>query len=187
MSSEEESKKGKKENESDKAKAESEKEPDMAKELEMQKKEYDELKERMLRIAAEFDNYKKRVKKDIDDAERTGKASLISNILPVIDEFELAIMAMNGSKDSGVIVKGIEMLYSNLMDRLEKEGLKAVEVGKLFDPYKHEIMMVKETDKEDGTIIEVVKKGYMFNDRLLRPASVIVSKSRNGNDSEKKE
>ncbi len=179
MSSDEGSKKDKKENEKDEAEA------DPTKELEEQRKEYEELKERMLRIAAEFDNYKKRVKRDIDEAESMGKAALIRDMLPVIDEFELAILAINGSKDSNVIIKGVEMLYSNLMDRLEREGLRAMDVGKVFDPYKHEIMMVRETDKEDGTIIEVVKKGYMFNNKLLRPASVIVSKSRSEDSAQK--
>lgn len=185
MSSDEGSKKDKKENEKDEAEAEPKAEADPIKELEEQRKEYEELKERMLRIAAEFDNYKKRVKRDIDEAESVGKAALIRDMLPVIDEFELAILAINGSKDSNVIIKGVEMLYSNLMDRLEREGLRAMDVGKVFDPYKHEIMMVRETDKEDGTIIEVVKKGYMFNNKLLRPASVIVSKSRSEDSAQK--
>jgi len=137
--------------------------------------DYAELKERMLRIAAEFDNYKKRAKKDMEASANLGKMAIIKNMLPIIDEFELAILAVNGSKDKS-IAKGIEMLYSNLVDTLKKEGLKEIEVGEAFDPYKHEIIMVKESDKKDNTVIEVVKKGYMFEDMMLRPASVIVSK-----------
>lgn len=148
---------------------------------EAQDNNYAELKEQMLRLAAEFDNYKKRVKKDIDNAENLGKAALIKDMLPVIDEFELAILAINDSKDKHV-AKGIEMLYSNLMDTLKKEGLSEIEADGVFDPYRHEIMMAKESDEKEGTILEVVKKGYMFGDRLIRPASVIVSKKENKKD-----
>lgn len=147
-----------------------------------------ELREQMLRLAAEFDNYKKRVRKDIDSAEAMGKASLIMDLLPIIDEFELAILALNGMKDKN-LMKGIELLYSNFMDTLKKEGLEEVEVGGAFDPYKHETVMVRESDDEDGKILEVVKKGYMFENKLLRPATIIIAKHKmakdNKNDNKK--
>lgn len=134
-----------------------------------------ELKDQLLRLAAEFDNYKKRVKKEIENAESTGKASLLRNMLPVIDEFDLAMIAVSDSKEKA-IAKGIEMLYSNFMDALKKEGLGEVEADGIFDPHKHETVMVRESDERDGTILETVKKGYMFEGMLLRPASVIISK-----------
>lgn len=140
------------------------------------KQDYAEMREQMLRIAAEFDNYKKRVKKDIEGAESLGKAALIKDMLPIIDEFELAMIAVNGTKDRN-LARGIEMLYSNFMDVMKKEGLKEVNADGTFDPYKHETVMVKESSEKDGTILEVVKKGYMFEDRLIRPASVIISKA----------
>ncbi len=144
-------------------------------------KNYEELKEHMLRIAAEFDNYKKRIKKEMDGAENLGKASLVKNMLPVIDEFELAILALNDAKDRNV-AKGIEMLYSNFVDVLKKEGLEVIAANGLFDPYKHEIIMTRESEKKDGTILEVVKKGYMFGNRMLRPAAVIVSSEKKKSD-----
>lgn len=138
--------------------------------------DYAELREQMLRLAAEFDNYKKRVKKDLDNAEDLGKAALIKDMLPIIDEFELAMLALNEAKDKN-IAKGVEMLYSNLIGILKKEGLTEIGTDGTFDPYKHEIMMLKKDDRRgDGAILEVVKKGYLFKDRLLRPASVIISK-----------
>lgn len=133
----------------------------------------------MLRLAAEFDNYKKKAKKDVEISEKLGKAALIKNLLPVVDEFELSMLALNGSKENN-LAKGIEMLYSNLMDVLKKEGLKEIETAGIFDPYKHEIIMVKESDKKDGTILEIVKKGYLFGDKLLRPAAVIIAKHTEG-------
>ncbi|MDE1870812.1 MAG: nucleotide exchange factor GrpE [Candidatus Micrarchaeota archaeon] len=145
--------------------------------------DYSELRERMLRLAAEFDNYKKRTKKELENAESMGKAALMKDILPIVDEFELAILAISDSEDKN-IAKGIEMLYTNLVGLLKKEGLSEVGTDGLYDPYKHEIVMVRQSESKDGTILEIIKKGYMFKDRLLRPASVIIAK--HGDETEKK-
>lgn len=135
--------------------------------------EYLELRERLLRLAAEFDNYKKRVAKNIEDAKLVGKAELMKKLLQTIDEFELALSV--SSKDSKEI-KGFEMIYSNLIDILKSEGLKEIETNGRYDPFKHEIILAKESNEKEGTILEVVRKGYMLNDILLRPATVIVAK-----------
>ncbi|MFI5412299.1 MAG: nucleotide exchange factor GrpE [Candidatus Micrarchaeales archaeon] len=141
-------------------------------------KEEENYKERMLRLAAEFDNYKKRVRKDIDDAKRVGKAETIKNLLPVLDEFELAVMSVNGNADE-VLAKGIEMLYSNFREALKKEGLAEIKASGIYDPYRHEIIMTKEDNKKKpGTILEVIKKGYMLGEIILRPATVIIAKEK---------
>ncbi len=88
-----------------------------------------EIKEQMLRLAAEFDNYKKRAKNDVDKAKSMGKAELAISMLPILDEFELAMIAASGSSDKNVS-KGIELVYSNLMDTLEKEWLAGGENGR---------------------------------------------------------
>ena len=139
------------------------------------KRNYEEMREQMLRIAAEFDNYKKRVRKDVESAAKLGKASLVKSMLPILDEFELAIIAINESKDRD-LAKGIEMVYSNLIGMLKKEGMEEIDANGAFDPYKHEIVLAKESDDDDGMILEVVKKGYMFDGIMIRPASVIVAK-----------
>ena len=132
-----------------------------------------ELKDRLLRLAAEFDNYKKRVAKDIDSAKTVGKAELMRGMVPVLDEFELAINAKGLDDESA---KGIELVYSNLMDSLKREGLRTIEVDGKFDPFRHEIVLTRESGEEDGVIIGVVRKGYALGDLLIRPASVIVSR-----------
>ena len=142
-------------------------------------------KEQILRLIAEFDNYKKRAKRDIDNAKIIGKAELIKNLLPVIDEFDLALMSLSQMQNK-IVVKGIELLYSNFIGQLRKEGLEETDSDGVFDPYKHEIMISKQSPKPYGTIIEVVKKGYMFNGIMLRPASVIISDG-NGNKKDGKE
>ena len=143
------------------------------KESTVTKQEYDELKERMLRIAAEFDNYKKRTKADIDNAKGIGKAEVIKGILPVLDEFELAMMAVSNAEPT--LAKGVEMVFSNLVEALAREGLKAIETDGMYDPYKHEIVLAMESDKKPGTILQVTKKGYTVNGIMIRPASVIIA------------
>ncbi len=139
-----------------------------------------ELKERLLRLAAEFDNYKKRTANEVNTAKRMGVAELMKPLLNVLDEFELTLMALGKIKDDN-ISKGIEMLYSNFIEVLRSFGLKEVDADSVFDPYKHEIVLAREDGSKPGTILEVVKKGYMLDDKLLRPASVIVAKERDGN------
>ncbi len=142
-----------------------------------------ELKDRILRMAAEFDNYKKRVAKEIDASKDMGRADVITRILPTLDEFQLAIDSFD-KKDEHV--KGITLIYSNLMSALKSFGLREIESKGKFDPYKHEIMLVQESSEDDDVIIGVVRKGYMLNTIMLRPASVIVSKHVEvGNEDEK--
>ncbi len=143
-----------------------------------------ELKDRILRMAAEFDNYKKRVAKDIDNSKEAGRADVISKLLPTVDEFELAINSFD-KKDEHL--KGISLIYSNLMSTLRGFGLREIQADGKFDPYKHETMLVQESDEEDGKIVKVVRKGYMLNTIMLRPASVIIAKSKAPQEGEKKE
>ncbi len=138
--------------------------------------ELDETKDRLLRLAAEFDNYKKRVSKENEELKSISKAELIKKIIPVLDEFELAIDAMSDSKNDEHMVKGMELIYSNLSSALKNEGLSVIETEGVYDPYRHEIIMTKESEKKPGTILDVVRKGYQFNGLLVRPASVIVAK-----------
>ena len=141
--------------------------------------ESDALKDRILRMAAEFDNYKKRVAKEIEGSKEAGKAEVITKLLPAVDEFELALDAL-GKEDEHR--KGIALIYSNLMGTLKNCGLHEIESHGKFDPYKHEIVLTRESKEEDGMIIEVIRKGYMLNNIMLRPASVIVSRKETGKE-----
>ncbi len=132
-----------------------------------------ELKDRLLRLAAEFDNYKKRVAKEAENAKVLGKAELVRKLTATLDEFELAI---NSIDEKDKTKKGLELIYSNILDILDSEGLSVIETDGRFDPYKHEIVLARESKEEEGTILEVVRKGYEFNGMLIRPASVIVAK-----------
>lgn len=150
----------------------------------MPKKEYDELKEQMLRIAAEFDNYKKRTRNDVENARSIGKAEAIGGLLPVLDEFELAMLSM--TKADPTLAKGVEMIFSNMVDALNALGLKEVKAEGLYDPHFHEPILTMESDRKPGTILQVTKKGYMLNDLLIRPASVIIAGDRKDSGKEDK-
>jgi len=136
--------------------------------------QYKELQDRLLRLAAEFDNYKKRAAKDIENSKIAGKAELINKLLSVVDEFELAMIAISKINDESM-AKGIEMVYANLIGTLKSTGLKEIPTNSTYNPYNHEVIMVQESDRNEGTILQTVKKGYLLNDVLLRPASVIIA------------
>ncbi len=147
-----------------------------------------ELKDRLLRLAAEFDNYKKRVAKDIDGAKDMGRADVMLRILPTLDEFELALEASVEKQDEHM--KGIALIFSNLVSALKGLGLKEINSDGKFDPYRHEIILGRDSSRPEGEIIEVVRKGYTLNNIMLRPASVIISKKESNdkqNDADKKE
>lgn len=131
------------------------------------------LKDRLLRLAAEFDNYKKRSAKEVDAAKTIGKAELMRTLLPVLDEFGLAMDAIEAKGD---VDKGVALVFSNFADALKREGLHEIDTKGLADPYKHEVILTKGSGRKEGEILEVVRKGYDINGIMLRPASVIVSK-----------
>ncbi len=135
--------------------------------------DYDEMKERMMRIAAEFDNYKKRTKADLESARSLGRAEAVKGMLPVLDEFELAMLSMEKADPS--LAKGVEMIFSNMVGALSAMGLKEVKADGMYDPYMHEPVLTMESEKKPGTILQVTKKGYTLNGMLLRPASVIIA------------
>ncbi|MGC8629030.1 MAG: nucleotide exchange factor GrpE [Candidatus Micrarchaeia archaeon] len=138
-------------------------------------KQIAELKDRLLRLVAEFDNYRKRAAEDMKSAKDLGKAELIAKLLPAIDSFEIAISSIIYNPEQREKDKGFELVFSEFYDTLKKEGLEEIDTKGKYDPYKHEVVLTRPSDKEDGTIIEVIRKGYAFNGILLRPASVIIS------------
>ncbi len=150
------------------------------------KEKYTELKDQLLRNIAEFDNYKKRSENEMDNAKNIGKAELFKNLLSIIDEFDLTLLAVSESQEKNLL-KGVELLYSNFIVELKKNGLEEIKSEGIFDPYKHEILITKASSEPKDTILETIKKGYMFNKIMLRPASVITSKGEKQNKTIKEE
>lgn len=140
------------------------------------KQQVDELTDTLKRLQAEFENYKKRQEKENLQLIKNSNASLIKSMLPVLDSFELAIKNSNGnSEEMSKFKKGLEMIYAQLFSILEEHGLRIIDTkGKKFDPYKHEVLMTKEADGEEETIIEEFQRGYMLNDMVLRHSKVMI-------------
>ncbi len=146
-------------------------------ELEELTAERDELKDRLLRLQAEFDNYKKRTQKE-KLAEREYKSmDLASEIIPVLDNFERALQVESTEENKGLI-EGITMVYEQLLKALEKEDIKPMTVlNEVFDPnLHHAVMQTEEEDVEENIITEELQKGYLIKDKVIRPAMVKVNK-----------
>ncbi len=139
--------------------------------------ENEEYQQRLLRAQADFDNFRRRTLKEKEELGKYASAKLITELLPVIDNFERAISSAGESADTSSYAKGVEMIFRQLEGVLKAEGLTAMEAeGTPFNPEFHQaIMQVESEEYEEGTVVEVVQKGYLLKDKVLRPAMVKVS------------
>ncbi len=151
---------------------------DLKKKLEEKEKELKEHYDRLLRMAADFDNYKKRAAREKEEWTKFAGEDLIKAILPFLDNLERAVNHAEKVADAGVLIEGVRLTIRQLLQSLNKFGLSPFEsVGKPFDPMRHEAVLVVPTDQhEPNQVVDEFQKGYFLNDRLLRPASVSVSK-----------
>jgi molecular chaperone GrpE len=149
-------------------------------EVELLKQENGELLSQLQRLQAEFENYKKRVDLENNKWLKSANKDLIKQLLPVLDNFQLAFQ----NKDSKEFVKGMELTYSNFYSILEENGLKKIECKGKFDPYKHEVLLTEESEKEQDTILEELQSGYELNDSILRSAKVKIAKNKNNTNDE---
>lgn len=141
------------------------------------KTQLEESNNRFLRLQADFSNFKRRNEKERTGLVSLGKEAIVTDILPVIDNFERAMMLEDGSeKDS--FYEGIELIQKQLIEVLEKHGVKEINcLHEQFDPNYHYAVQMQESDKyQPDVVINVMQKGYLLNDKVIRPAMVIVSK-----------
>lgn len=140
----------------------------------------DENYDRLLRLTAEFENYKKRSEREMNDFRKFANESLLKEILPVVDNLEraLAIECKHDNDAFKGLKEGVEMTLKGLTDSLEKFGVVPLEaMGEPFDPNFHQAVSQEESDERpDSTVSKELQKGYLINDRLLRPSMVIVSR-----------
>jgi len=151
--------------------------------LEAAEKQAQEGHDRLLRVMAEFENYKKRMEREMNDYRKFANESLIKEILPIIDSLEKALEISDGQneKSLGGLREGVEMTLKGLLAGLEKYGVIPIEsLKEPFDPNFHQAVMQEEsTGHSDNTVVQELQKGYLIGDRLLRPAMVVVSKKPN--------
>ena len=141
------------------------------------RKERDGLHDRLLRQAAEFDNYRKRIDRERRDSAQYAAVEFVQELLPVIDDFERALQIEVPGADS--YRRGIEIIHRALMDVLRKRGVTPIEaVGTAFDPQVHQAVAYEEApDRQDGEVMEQFTRGYRLGDKLIRPAMVKVAKA----------
>jgi len=140
--------------------------------------QYDELNGKYLRLAAEFDNYKKRTERDVARRMQFASEELVRDILPILDDLERAMDSTKKESSFEKLRDGVELVYNNFVNILKRRGVQPIEsVGESFDPEYHEAMMVQDTEKYDSDIvIQEFEKGYKIGDSVLRHAKVVVSK-----------
>ncbi len=152
---------------------------EMEKKVESLEKEAKETHDRFLRVSAEFENYKKRAAREMNDFRKFANESFVKAMLPVIDNLDRAIESSNNDKHvSTSMVEGVNMTLKEILKVFEQFGVKRFEsIGNTFDPNLHQAVMQEETDTfPENTVSKELQKGYMIHDRLLRPAMVVVSK-----------
>ncbi|HUJ28261.1 MAG TPA: nucleotide exchange factor GrpE [Myxococcales bacterium] len=134
--------------------------------------------ERLLRTAAEFENFKKRAQKERDDAAKFGNERLLKDFLPVMDNLERALDHAE-QHDLKQVIEGVKLVQKLFETTLGKHGVTGFSaVGKPFDPAVHEALMQQESDEPANTVLSEMAKGYKLHDRLVRPAAVVVAKPR---------
>jgi molecular chaperone GrpE len=130
------------------------------------------------RLQADFDNYRKRTLREQTARAASASQALVAKLLPVLDNFELAVSAAEQSRDFDRMLKGVEMVFGELREVLEGEGLVKIEAeGKPFDPERHEaVIAVEQEGTEPGMVVDIVRAGYELRGKVLRPAMVKVAK-----------
>ncbi len=170
----------KKENLSDSETASSELTPEQLGELQTRAAKADENWERLLRVTADFENFKKRAARERTEAAQFANAALLQKLLPILDNFEMAQAAAQGAQGDKLasLQTGVAMIQQQLKSVLAEAGLEELDASsKPFDPTFHEAVSQQESDSvPEGQVLQQIRKGYKFRDRLLRPSAVIVAK-----------
>lgn len=145
--------------------------------------------ERFLRLAADFDNYRKRTAREFSEIIRTANARLLKSLVAIADDFERALTSDAGRADLDAYRKGVELIYGQIQELLNRERVKPIDaVGKPFDPQYHDALMQQASEEyEAGIVSGVIQKGYLLDEQVLRHARVIVSSGRNADTTENSE
>jgi molecular chaperone GrpE len=146
--------------------------------------ERDEHLNDLKRVAAEFENYRKRVARDQESLVARAHERLVKELLPVLDDLERALAAAE-EHEEGKLEEGVRLVHRELAAALAHEGLAEIDTNGHFDPHVHEALLSQPSSAEEGSVIEVVQKGYRLGDRVLRPARVVVAATPQEEDGER--
>jgi len=146
-------------------------------------RERDEYLDALQRLKAEFDNYRKRSARDQESLVARATEALVHDLLPIADDLERALEAAEEHEEAK-LEEGVRLVHRALSQTLARQGLKEIPTNGRFDPHVHEALLSQPSDREEGSVIEVIQKGYILGDRVLRPARVVIAapKETDGND-----
>src|ERR671936_1858102 len=147
---------------------------ELAERLAEVEKERDEYLNDLQRVAAEFENYRKRTARDQEALVARAHERLVKELLPVLDDLERALEAA-AEHEEAKLEEGVRLVHRELKKILAREGLQEIETDGQFDPHVHEALLAQPSDEEEGSVIQVVQKGYKLADRVVRPARVVVA------------
>ncbi|MFP3985554.1 MAG: nucleotide exchange factor GrpE [Candidatus Bathyarchaeia archaeon] len=153
------------------------KEEDLVEKLEAEQKKNKEYLNRLKYLQADFENYRKRIEKELQEAIQRSNEKIITCLIDIMDDLESAISAGKTTENKNAVLEGIKMIHKKLHNLLEKEGLMRLEtVGKPFDPNLHEILAeIPTQNHQHGIVVEEARKGYMFKGKVLRPSIVKIA------------
>jgi molecular chaperone GrpE len=143
-------------------------------ETEALRAENEELIDTLQRVKAEFDNYRKRAARDQASLVARAHERLVKELLPVLDDLERALGAAEQHEEAK-LEDGVRLVHRSLADALSREGLAEIDTDGKFDPHVHEALLTQSSEAEEGSVIEVLQRGYKLGDRVLRPARVVVA------------
>jgi molecular chaperone GrpE len=132
------------------------------------------LEDKLLRVAADFDNYKKRAARERAEYVTHANERLVKELLPILDDLERALDAV-GEHQEATVEEGVRLVHRSLASLLERNGVKEIDTEGKFDPHVHEALLSQPSDAEEGSVIDVVQKGYTIGDRVVRPARVVIA------------
>jgi molecular chaperone GrpE len=147
------------------------------KQIQVLEDKLEEADNRYLRLQADFDNFRRRTRLDLEASEKYRAQKLITDLLPALDNFERAMQVEADNEQTKALLQGMDMVYRNLVDALKKEGVEPIEaVGKEFDPHQHQAVMQGEDENFGSNIVtDEFQKGYLLKDRVIRPSMVKVN------------
>jgi molecular chaperone GrpE len=139
--------------------------------------ERDEAVDRWKRTAADFDNFRKRATRERAEYVTLANERLVKELLPILDDLERALVAATEHQEAA-LEDGVRLVHQSLDNLLARQGLQEIDAAGMFDPHVHEALLSQPSDAAEGSVIDVVQKGYMLGDRVVRPARVVVAAPR---------
>jgi len=135
------------------------------------------LEDQLKRVAADFDNFRKRAARERADLVSLANERLVKELLPILDDLERTLVA-GAEHEEAKLVEGVQLVHRSLAQLLEREGLKEIATEGQFDPHVHEALLSQPSEQDEGAVIDVLQKGYKLGERVLRPARVVVAAPR---------